>query len=430
MISDFLYLRNILFYYSDSKPKKISSGAFGQVLKVTHERSGVKYAVKVLPMLKEGDKERVSREVEMLTRFAHARIVHLHESIDMGGHHAIVMELGTRNICEGLLWMHTHPSGSTAHGDLKPENVLLRENNRAFLCDLGGSAAFEQHMTQTTGEFGTFEYNSPERVMDSKGTGTAASDVWSLGVVAYRMVTGRGLFEGLTLPQLFRSLSHFSESNIPPSIPASNLGLRVTTSALLEGGLLEGMLGSSTDLSRMKSIQLATLVNEIKESLNDAEVEERTMELSIEKEKLLLETQGLERRFRMLQKSLERTRSRIVELEKEEDHERCQQLLATPPSPISISSEDNVLSTKHEMPAFTFFKVPWNNFDEQLCFEISGNTITRTDVDNFHSSTTMLFEEPVSKGVVSVAFTVLTIPPANYSREGLMFLTKPSAPTP
>ncbi|KAK2947539.1 hypothetical protein BLNAU_17559 [Blattamonas nauphoetae] len=41
----------------NSKPKKISSGAFGQVLKVTHEGSGVEYAVKVLPMLKEGDKE-------------------------------------------------------------------------------------------------------------------------------------------------------------------------------------------------------------------------------------------------------------------------------------------------------------------------------------------------------------------------------------
>ncbi|KAK2959566.1 hypothetical protein BLNAU_5344 [Blattamonas nauphoetae] len=80
-----------------TKPKKISEGAFGQVLKVTDEGSGVEYAVKVLPMLKEGDKERVSREVEMLTRFAHARIVHLHESIDMGGHQAIVMELGTRN---------------------------------------------------------------------------------------------------------------------------------------------------------------------------------------------------------------------------------------------------------------------------------------------------------------------------------------------
>ncbi|KAK2947526.1 hypothetical protein BLNAU_17546 [Blattamonas nauphoetae] len=372
-----------------SKPKKLRSGAFGQVLKVTHEGSGVEYAVKVLPMLKEGDKERVSREVEMLTRFAHARIVHLHESIDMGGHQAIVMELGTRS-------------------------------------DLGGSAAFEQHMTQTTGEFGTFEYNSPERVMDSKGTGTAASDVWSLGVVAYRMVTGRGLFEGLTLPQLCHSLDHFSESKIPTTIHASvravlvkmlepNVALRATTSALLKGGLLEGMLGSSTDLSRMKSIQLATLVNEIKESLNDAEVEERTMELSMEKKKLLLETQDLEIRLRSLQKSLQRTRSRNVELEKEEEFERCQQLLATHPSPISISTEDNVLSTKHRIPDLHYHE------DSTSYFDVSGNTITRTGVDKDQEWSTTLFKQPISEGVVSVAITVIAMPETDNSREGLLF---------
>ncbi|KAK2947540.1 hypothetical protein BLNAU_17560 [Blattamonas nauphoetae] len=290
-------------------------------------------------------------------------------------------------------------------------------------------------MTQTTGEFGTFEYNSPERVMDSKGTGTAASDVWSLGVVAYRMVTGRGLFEGLTLPQLCHSLDHFSESNIPTTIPSCirevllkmmepNVALRATTSALLEGGLLEGMLGSSTDLSRMKSIQLGTLVNEMKESLNDAEVKERTMKLEMEKEKLLLENQELEGRLRSLQKSLEQTRSRNVELEKEEELERRQLLLTNPASPISISTEDIVLSTRLEIPNLQSHESETHNF------EISGNTITRTGVDDRHWSTT-LFEERISEGVVSVAITVLAIPEAKSvslslgkcsdSEEGLMF---------
>ncbi|KAK2947530.1 putative Protein kinase domain containing protein [Blattamonas nauphoetae] len=336
------------------------------------------------------------------------------------------------DICEGLLWMHTHPSGSTAHGDLKPENVLLRENNRAFLCDLGGSAAFEQHMTQTTGEFGTFEYNSPERVMDSKGTGTAASDVWSLGVVAYRMVTGRGLCENMNKLQTRSVLENFNESNIPTTIPASvravllkmlepNVSLRATTSALLEGGLLEGMLGSSTDLSRMKSIQLGTLVNEMKESLNDAEVEKRTMKLSMEKEKLLLETQELEDRLRSLQMSLQRTRSRNVDLEKEEELERCHHLLSNHVSPVSISTEDNILSTIREVPHLLFFHGDSWRIDEALLFDVSGNTITRKGVAKNKEWSTTLFEEPISEGVVSVAITVLAIPEAVDSREGLMF---------
>ncbi|KAK2942077.1 putative Sucrose non-fermenting protein kinase 1 [Blattamonas nauphoetae] len=309
-----------------TKPECLSNGAFGQVLKVLHERSGIQYAVKVLPMLKEGDKERVSREVEMLTRFAHPRIVRLHESIDMGGHHAIVMELGCQclkdlileyekrseliplpltvmilvDICEGLLWMHTHPSGSTAHGDLKPENVLLRVNNRAFLCDLGGSVPLT-HQNTTIGEMGTLEYNSPERVMDSKGLATPASDVWSLGVLAFRMVTGRSLFEGMTLPQLCLALGQFSESRIPITIPPCvrevllkmlepNVALRATTAALLEGCLLERMLGPETPLTEMKDIQLVTRVNEIKQLSSDAKVKERTMELEMEKQKLREET--------------------------------------------------------------------------------------------------------------------------------------------
>ncbi|KAK2945572.1 putative serine/threonine protein kinase [Blattamonas nauphoetae] len=275
-----------------ARPTKISEGAFGQVLKVTHERSGVEYAVKVLPILKEGDKERVNREVEMLTRFAHPRIVRLHESIDMGGHHAIVMELGTRSlkdliseyeerkeliplpltvmiltdICEGLLWMHTHSSGSTAHGDLKPENILLLVNNRAFLCDLGGSAPLTQQ-TSTIGEMGTFECNSPERAMDSKGTATPASDVWSLGVLAYRMVTGKSLFEGLHLLQLSVALHTFDETKVALSMDPSvrrvllkmlepNVALRATTTALFEGGLLERMLGPETAQSKMKRVTI------------------------------------------------------------------------------------------------------------------------------------------------------------------------------
>ncbi|KAK2959567.1 hypothetical protein BLNAU_5345 [Blattamonas nauphoetae] len=295
---------------------------------------------------------------------------------------------------------------------------------RGLSGDLGGSAPLDQQMTSTIGELGTFEYNSPERVMDSKGLATAASDVWSLGVLAYRMVTGHQLFGGVSLLQLGLVLEKFNESRIPTTIPASvravlvkmlepNVALRATASALLEGDLLEGMLGSSTDLSRMKSIQLATVVSEIKESLNDAEVQERTMELSMEKEKLLLETQELESRLRSLQMSLQQTRSRNVELETEEELERRQQLLPTPPSPLAITTENNVLSTQLAIPNLMFFTGDKYNVDEKSHFEISTNTITRTGVEKGQEWSTTLFEEPISEGVVSVAITVLAIPKTN-----------------
>ncbi|KAK2943804.1 putative Cyclin-dependent kinase 2 [Blattamonas nauphoetae] len=430
-----------------TKPKKISEGAFGQVLKMTHEGSGVSYAVKVLPMLKEGDKERVSREVELLTRFVHARIVGLHESIDMGGHQAIVMELGHRSlkdlmleyeerneliplpltvmilvdICEGLLWMHTHSSGSTAHGDLKPENVLLRPNNRAFLCDLGGSAPLNQQLTSTVAELGTFEYNSPERLLDSKGTATPASDVWSLGVLAYRMVTGKSLFDGMHLFQMSAALHTFDETKVPLSIDPSvrevllkmlepNVALRATTTALFEGGLLERMLGPDTTLSKIKNIQLMTQVSEIKSSTRDSEVKEKTIEFKIETQQLLEETKELESQLRSLQLSLERTCERNFDLEKEEKLEQLQNLLANHISPNQIDPGDNVLSTTHQLPGLLFSEADVFNKNERRHFDVAENTITRTGVDKDQKWSTTLFEEPISEGVVSAAVTILAIP--------------------
>ncbi|KAK2963966.1 hypothetical protein BLNAU_1044 [Blattamonas nauphoetae] len=369
--------------------KRISEGAFGQVLKVTHERSGVEYAVKVLPMLKEGDKERVSREVEMLTRFAHGRIVRLHESIDMGGHQAIVMELGHRS-------------------------------------DLGGSAPLDEQMTSTIGEVGTFEYNSPERVMDRKGTTTPASDVWSLGVLAYRMVTGKSLFDGMHLFQMSVALHTFDESKIALTIPSSirnvlvkmlepNVSLRATTTALFDGGLLEGMLGAGTDLSQMKSIQLATGVREMKESLNEAKMDERTMELSMEREKLLLETQELESRLRSLQMSLARTRCRNEELKKKQELERREDLLASQASALSMKAEDNVLSKKPHMAVLQFDE------KERPALSVGGDINTPGGFDKDQEWRTTLFEEPISEGVACFGIKILGIPKSDRLKDGLMF---------
>ncbi|KAK2943743.1 putative Protein kinase domain containing protein [Blattamonas nauphoetae] len=386
----------------------------------------------------------------------------------MGGHQAIVMELGTRSlkdlimeyeqrkeliplpltvmilvdICEGLLWMHTHSSGSTAHGDLKPENVLLRPNNRAFLCDLGGSALLDQQLTSTVRELGTFEYNSPERLMDSNGIATPASDVWSLGVLAYRMVTGKSLFEGLQLFQMITALRTFDETRIPNTIPGPvravllkmlepKMALRATTTALFEGGLLERMLGPETPLSEMKDIQLATEVNEIKESSSDAKRREKTMELEIEKQKLLAETKELERQLRSVQMPLQRIRERNCELEKEEELEHLQHPLPNQPAPIPFDPEDNVLSSNFKLPDLQFYESNKPAEDERSYFKISGNIITRTGFDETQYWSTTLFKEPISEGVVSVAITVLAIPKAkgwsllfgkcSDSQEGLRF---------
>ncbi|KAK2963497.1 putative Carbon catabolite-derepressing protein kinase [Blattamonas nauphoetae] len=269
--------------------RPISEGAFGRVLHIRHQKTKKEFALKILPTITETDKRRARREVEQLRRFSHPRIVGFHDSIETETWHGIIMELGSRNlkdliceyeerkeripldvvvlicndIVEGLKFMHTHPSGPTAHGDLKPENVLLSVDNRAILCDLRAADEEGVMMSHSSREIGTYEYNAPERLDDEKMRGTPQSDIWSVGVILHRMVTGHRLFEGTTLPKMIREISSFTVPKLASTIPVEirdvllrlldpDPSLRIQSSQLVDGCLFERMLGPATPLSRMK----------------------------------------------------------------------------------------------------------------------------------------------------------------------------------
>ncbi|KAK2949795.1 putative Cyclin-dependent kinase 2 [Blattamonas nauphoetae] len=271
--------------------RPISEGAFGRVLEIKESSTGKSYALKLIPRLTEADQKRAEREVSLLERFRHARIVGLHKSVVMETYHGIVMDLGKRNlkdlmieyesrkkliplevavlisidIAEGLCVMHNHPTHPMAHGDLKPENVLLTEDNRAMLCDLGAADASGVNVTRSASSMGTFEYNSPERFDDDKTKGTPASDIWSLGVMLCRMITGQALFSGNSTWKLMKAIMDFNESQLPSSIPKDirtvlvkmldhNPASRLTSTQLFTGRQLERILGPETPLSKMKDL--------------------------------------------------------------------------------------------------------------------------------------------------------------------------------
>ncbi|KAK2951224.1 putative Carbon catabolite-derepressing protein kinase [Blattamonas nauphoetae] len=279
--------------------RPISEGAFGQVLEIWEKSTGKSYALKLIPRLTEADQKRAEREVSFLERFRHPRIVGLHESVVRNGYHGIVMDLGKRNlkelmmdyesrnelipldvvvllcidIAEGLFVMHNHPTHPMCHGDLKPENVLLTEDNRAILCDLGAADASGVN-THSAKELGTFEYNSPERLDDTSQRGTPASDIWSLGVMMHRMVTGWSLFGGKSLQKMMNAISKFEEPQIStphqPAIPGvlarllePNPDNRATSTQLFKGRLLERLLGPETPLSKMRLNHIHSLEQEL-----------------------------------------------------------------------------------------------------------------------------------------------------------------------
>ena len=106
------------------------------------------------------------------------------------------------------------------HHDIKPANVLLGEDGSVRLTDfglgrfiVGEPLAEEEHRPR-----GTPYYMAPEVVMGLPGT--PLSDLWSVGVLLYRMLTGRMPFPERTIPSLFLAIQNAMPTPLDPTVPA------------------------------------------------------------------------------------------------------------------------------------------------------------------------------------------------------------------
>ena len=97
------------------------------------------------------------------------------------------------------------------HRDLKPQNILIDENKNIKITDFGiAVAAYQDSLTQTNTLMGSVHYLSPEQARGS--IATKQSDIYSLGIILYELLTGKVPFEGETAVSI--ALKHFKE-NIP-----------------------------------------------------------------------------------------------------------------------------------------------------------------------------------------------------------------------
>lgn len=97
------------------------------------------------------------------------------------------------------------------HRDLKPQNILIDENKNIKITDFGiAVAAYQDSLTQTNMLMGSVHYLSPEQARGS--IATKQSDIYSLGIILYELLTGKVPFEGETAVSI--TLKHFKE-NIP-----------------------------------------------------------------------------------------------------------------------------------------------------------------------------------------------------------------------
>jgi serine/threonine-protein kinase len=100
----------------------------------------------------------------------------------------------TLKICDALDYIHKH---GVVHRDLKPENIMVDADDRIKLIDFGiAGQAGARRLTfaKLTNVIGTPDYISPEQVKGKRGDGR--SDIYSLGVMLYEMLTGQVPFRG------------------------------------------------------------------------------------------------------------------------------------------------------------------------------------------------------------------------------------------
>ena len=217
--------------------EKIATGGMGAVYRATDDKLGRAVAVKVLAANLADDAsfvERFRREARAAAGLRHPNVANVFDAGDEDDCHFIVMELAEgRDLArllreEGplsperavriigqicLALGHAHAAG-IVHRDVKPANVIVDDNDVVKVTDFGiARAADDSKLTMTGSVLGTAHYISPEQASGKELA--PSSDIYSLGIVTFEVMTGALPFTGDSLMAV--AMRHVSDEVPPPS---------------------------------------------------------------------------------------------------------------------------------------------------------------------------------------------------------------------
>jgi serine/threonine protein kinase/beta-lactam-binding protein with PASTA domain len=217
--------------------RRLGSGGMANVYLAEDQELGRRVAIKILNDRHAHDEqfvERFRREAKSAAGLSHPNIVSIYDRGEAEGTYYIAMEYldgrslkelivsrgpapipvamdYARQILAALRFAHRN---GIVHRDIKPHNVLVDGEGRVKVTDFGiARAGAASQMTEAGSIVGTAQYLTPEQ---AKGTAVdQRSDIYSLGIVLYELLTGAVPFTGDTPVEI--AMRHISETPAPPS---------------------------------------------------------------------------------------------------------------------------------------------------------------------------------------------------------------------
>jgi serine/threonine-protein kinase len=214
----------------------LGAGGMGKVFKVRNTISDRIEAMKVLLPDLTGEPEladRFLREIKVLASLQHPNIAGLHTAARCENQLLMLMELvegvtleeklqqGPLSVAEAVGYTgqvlealsYAHRQG-VIHRDIKPANMMLTANGTIKLMDFGiAKSAGDRKLTMTGTTMGSLYYMSPEQIRGTQAL-DARSDLYSVGVTLYQLVTGKRPFDGDS--QFAIMSAHLEKAPVPP----------------------------------------------------------------------------------------------------------------------------------------------------------------------------------------------------------------------